>query len=87
MDDPSKYERRNRLPDVDPASHVADRSAVDALIADWSDREKRIVHLTADGYAQDEIAEILDERSIRGIEGVLFRLRKRPSASTTQERR
>lgn len=86
VEDPSQYERRSAVRDVDPASHVAHLSAVETLIADWSDREKRIVCLAADGYAQDEIAEILGEPSVRAIEGVLFRLRKRLS-STTQERR
>ena len=40
-----------------------------------SDRARDIVALTLDQYSQDEIVELLGERSIRAVEGVLYRWR------------
>jgi transposase len=48
----------------------------DAL-ARADDREAAIVALTVDGYTQEEIAEVLGEKSIRAVEGVLHRWRKK----------
>lgn len=38
-------------------------------------RTRAIVALTIDGYSQDEIVEMLDEQSVRAVEGVLYRWR------------
>lgn len=38
-------------------------------------RTRAIVALTLDGYAQEEIAEMLGEQSVRAVEGVLYRWR------------
>ncbi|GII59423.1 hypothetical protein Pth03_78120 [Planotetraspora thailandica] len=39
-------------------------------------RTRAIVALTIDGYTQEEIVELLDETSIRAVEGALYRWRK-----------
>jgi DNA-directed RNA polymerase specialized sigma24 family protein len=38
-------------------------------------RTRAIVALTIDGYSQEEIVELLGERSVRAVEGVLYRWR------------
>lgn len=38
-------------------------------------RTRAIVALTIDGYTQEEIVELLDEKSVRAVEGVLHRWR------------
>lgn len=38
-------------------------------------REQAIVALTIDGYSQEEIVELLNEVSVRAVEGVLYRWR------------
>ncbi|MFE7515205.1 RNA polymerase sigma factor [Streptomyces sp. NPDC057540] len=40
-------------------------------------REKAVVALTVDGYTQEEIRDILDEQSVRAVEGLLHRWRKK----------
>ncbi|MGW9436099.1 hypothetical protein [Streptomyces sp. NPDC055607] len=49
-------------------------------------RERAVVALTLDGFTQEEIRDILGENSIRAIEGVLHRWRKKAAAKTRQER-
>ena len=41
------------------------------------ERTRAIVALTIDGWSQEEILELLDETSVRAIEGVLHRWRKK----------
>jgi hypothetical protein len=45
-------------------------------------REQAIVALTIDGYSQEEIVELLNEVSVRAVEGVLYRWRtkEKPAA-------
>lgn len=45
-------------------------------------RTRAIVELTLDGYTQEEIVELLDETSIRAVEGVLYRWRTKEQALT-----
>ncbi len=40
-------------------------------------RTRPIVALTIDGYTQEEIVELLDETSVRAVEGALYRWRAR----------
>ena len=40
-------------------------------------RTRAIVALTIDGYTQEEIVELIDEISVRGVEGVLYRWRQK----------
>ncbi|MGW3520565.1 hypothetical protein [Streptomyces hydrogenans] len=49
-------------------------------------RERAVVALTLDGYTQEEIKSILGEESVRAIEGVLHRWRKKAGAKKLQER-
>ncbi|MFD3572226.1 hypothetical protein [Streptomyces sp. NPDC058667] len=49
-------------------------------------RERAVVALTLDGFTQEEIRDILGEKSVRAIEGVLHRWRKKASAKNLQER-
>lgn len=49
-------------------------------------RERAVVALTLDGYSQEEIRNILDEDSVRAVEGVLHRWRKKAAAKKQQER-
>jgi hypothetical protein len=46
-------------------------------------RERAIVALTIDGYSQEEIVELLNEFSVRAVEGVLYRWRtkEKPAAN------
>lgn len=46
-------------------------------LASFTPREQAIVALTIDGYTQEEIVELLDEVSVRAVEGVLHRWRTR----------
>ncbi|WP_203941540.1 sigma-70 family RNA polymerase sigma factor [Spirilliplanes yamanashiensis] len=41
------------------------------------DRTRAVLALTIDGYTQEEIVELLDEVSVRAIEGVLYRWRQK----------
>jgi DNA-directed RNA polymerase specialized sigma24 family protein len=72
------------IPEADPSSdpavqaigniHVAER------LAATDERARAIVALTIDGYGQEEIAEIAEivgKRSVRAVEGVLYRWRTR----------
>jgi hypothetical protein len=86
-----KWRRQDRrdpgmlLPEADPSSdpavqavgniHVAER------LAAADERARAIVALTIDGYSQEEIAEITGKRSVRAVEGVLYRWRTREKAA------
>ncbi|OEJ36532.1 sigma-70 family RNA polymerase sigma factor [Streptomyces agglomeratus] len=41
-------------------------------------RERAVVALTLEGYTQEEISHLLGEDSVRAIEGVVHRWRRRP---------
>ncbi|WP_067067758.1 hypothetical protein [Carbonactinospora thermoautotrophica] len=68
-----------RDPDADhisnPAVLVLGNMRVREDLERADDRSRAIVALTIDGYSQEEIVELLDETSIRAVEGVLYRWR------------
>ncbi|MGI5485072.1 hypothetical protein [Streptomyces lavendofoliae] len=49
-------------------------------------RERAVVALTLDGYTQEEIRLILGEESVRAIEGVMHRWRKKAASKQHKER-
>lgn len=59
-----------------PDWQVASQDQCEEILEDLSDRERKIVTMTAEGYEQDEIAETLD-MTARAVEGALYRMRKR----------
>ncbi|MDV3136381.1 hypothetical protein [Mycobacterium sp. 29Ha] len=61
---------------ADPARSAADRDYVSRVLGELKNVDQEILKLTAHGYAQDEIGEILD-LSERAIEGRLYRMRHR----------
>ncbi len=83
-----QQERWRRQNGRDPATTVQDADHVSdpAVIAtgnlqvlghlrDVDSRTRAIVALTIDSYSQEEIVELLGERSVRAVEGVLYRWR------------
>lgn len=62
---------------TDPGVVVTGNGQVCDALARADDREAAIVALTIDGYSQEEIVEVLGETSIRAVEGVLHRWRKK----------
>lgn len=62
---------------ADPSIVALSDMYVSDVLARADARTAAIVALTIDGYAQEEIAEMLGETSIRAIEGVLYRWRTR----------
>ena len=65
---------RNAGPSV--ADVIAGTLRVKADLARMDARTRAIVALRMDGYHQQEIAEMLGERSARAVEGVLYRWRR-----------
>jgi DNA-directed RNA polymerase specialized sigma24 family protein len=61
----------------DPATIVVGNQWVRDRLAGADPRTRHILALTIDGYSQEEIAELLDEDSIRAVEGVVHRWRKK----------
>ncbi|MGJ5831975.1 sigma-70 family RNA polymerase sigma factor [Streptomyces ossamyceticus] len=55
-------------------------------VAPGKARERAIVALTLDGYTQQEICHILNETSIRAIEGVMHRWRKAAQRKLLRDR-
>ncbi len=64
-------------PSSDPAVQVTGNIHVAERIAAADERARAIVALTVDGYSQEEIAELAGMRSVRAVEGVLYRWRTR----------
>jgi DNA-directed RNA polymerase specialized sigma24 family protein len=62
---------------ADPADVVLGELRVREDLARMDSRTRAIVALRIDGYRQEEIAEMLGERSVRAVEGVLYRWRVR----------
>src|SRR5215469_9193610 len=62
---------------ADPADVVLGELRIRDELARMDDRTRAIVAFRMDGYGQEEIAEMLGERSARAVEGVLYRLRVR----------
>lgn len=62
-------------PAADPAVIVAGNLRVSGQLEAADPRAAAILALTIDDYRQDEIAEVLGERSVRAVEGVLYRWR------------
>jgi len=58
-----------------PAAQVSGMAWVRDVLTRASPREQQILALTLDGWSQEEIVELLNETSIRAVEGVLFRWR------------
>lgn len=67
------------LAEADPAELIAEVLGVRDELRQADPRTRAIVALRMDGYHQEEIAEILGEKSARAIEGVLYRWRVRES--------
>jgi hypothetical protein len=63
--------------DGDPAELVTGTISIRAELARADPRTRAIVALRMDGYHQEEIAEMLSEKSARAVEGVLYRWRGR----------
>lgn len=67
----------------DPAELLNGEDRVMARLRRAEPRTRAVLALTLDGYTQDEIAELLDEKSVRAIEGLIYRWRakelRRPS--------
>jgi hypothetical protein len=61
---------------TDPANIAVSAIAADEQLMAMDDRTRAIVRLRMEGYTFLEIRELLDEKSERAIEGVLYRLRK-----------
>ncbi len=59
----------------DPAVIAAGNLQVLSHLKDVDPRTRAIVALTIDGYSQEEIVELLAERSVRAVEAVLYRWR------------
>ena len=82
-----KWRRQSRrdpaltMPEADHAADPAIRATgnihVVNRLRDADPRARGVVALTIDGYSQEEIAELLGERSVRAVEGVLYRWRTR----------
>ncbi|HEX8093032.1 hypothetical protein [Jatrophihabitans sp.] len=62
---------------LDPGTTVPARASVDAALSRATERERSILKLILDGYTQEEVVEILNETSVKAVEGVLARWRKR----------
>lgn len=61
----------------DPCAITTGNQRVRDDLGRVDERTRAIVALTIDGYSQDEIVELLDETSVRAVEGVLHRWRKK----------
>ncbi|MEU5549037.1 hypothetical protein ABZ738_04640 [Micromonospora sp. NPDC047793] len=61
----------------DPCVIIVGNQRVSDDLGRTDDRTRAIVALTIDGYSQEEIVELLNETSVRAIEGVLHRWRKK----------
>lgn len=59
----------------DPAVIATGKTQVLDHLSDIDQRPQAIVALTIDGYSQEEIIELLGERSVRAVEDVLYRWR------------
>ena len=62
---------------ADPVHQVLGKAFVHELLDGTDARTRAIIALTADGYTQDEIVELLGEASVRSVEGVLYRWRQK----------
>lgn len=69
----------------DPAVLATGNARVVADLARVSERERRILAATIDGYTQAEIAELYGDRSSRAVEGALYRWRKAEQARMANE--
>jgi DNA-directed RNA polymerase specialized sigma24 family protein len=62
---------------ADPVHEVLDKACIHELLLGADPRTRAIIALTADGYNQEEIVEMLGETSVRSVEGVLYRWRQK----------
>lgn len=70
---------------TDPSAEIVGNMRVCADLARADIREASIVALTIDGYSQEEIVEILRETSIRAVEGVMRRWRRKEQRRAREE--
>lgn len=66
---------------ADPAVQATGNIHVVDRLRDADPRARAVVALTIDGYSQEEITEMLGERSVRAVEGILYRWRTREKAA------
>ncbi|MBT2230047.1 hypothetical protein [Nonomuraea sp. NEAU-A123] len=75
------YEARTVEPDdrplVGPEAIVVGNARVWEDLRRTDERTRAIIALMIDGYTQDKIAELLQEPSVRAVEGVIYRWRSR----------
>lgn len=69
----------------DPAGLVAGNLWVDDCLAKLDPRTRAIVELSMNGYSHAEIVDLLDETSVRAVEGVLHRFRTSQKARLQRE--
>ncbi|GAA1680750.1 hypothetical protein GCM10009745_26010 [Kribbella yunnanensis] len=69
----------------DPAGLVAGNLWVDDCLAKLDPRTRAIVELSMNGYSHAEIVDMLDETSVRAVEGVLHRFRTTQKARLQRE--
>jgi DNA-directed RNA polymerase specialized sigma24 family protein len=60
---------------IDPAAEATGNIYVADRIRSADPRAQAVVALTVDGWSQEEIAELLGKRSVRAVEGTLYRWR------------
>lgn len=77
FEDGELFERTVSTVAEDPEQIAAVSSETRAVFDLLNDRERQVVVLTAEGYDQTEIAEVLGLSSARAVEGTLRRMRKR----------
>lgn len=77
FEDGERFERTGSTVAEDPELIAAMGSETRAVFDRLSDRERQVVALTAEGYDQVEIAELLGLSSDRAVEGTLRRMRQR----------
>ncbi|MGW7055578.1 hypothetical protein [Streptomyces sp. NPDC054887] len=73
-------QRQKETHEIPPRISVADEvlgnmEALDRLKTIKDLRARAIVALTSEGYSQEEIRLLVNAKSVRGVEGVLYRLR------------
>jgi DNA-directed RNA polymerase specialized sigma24 family protein len=75
--DPAVAAPPDDQPIHDPCVITVGKQRVCDDLARVDDRTRAIVALTIDGYSQEEIVEMLGETSVRAVEGVMHRWRKK----------
>lgn len=68
---------------IDIATDVATRLDGAAFYAGLSRRQREMVFLDAHGYSHAEIAHLMQEKSPKAVEGVLYRIRRAKQSGST----